>query len=109
MISGETAMTTIVKAICLTLLVCVSVAFSLAENSVPSDTAYSLVIVFKNGRQRTFPITDVVRIDFAPHPLIVLKDGHRESFTAADVTSMEFNAAGKVSLGRNDFVGKWEL
>jgi hypothetical protein len=103
-------MTTIVKAICRSIVVLTFVGLSFAENSVQPYVNPSLVIIFKDGQQRSFSVADVVRIDFGPRPVVVLKDGRRESFSAADLTSMEFNSSiGKVPPGRNHFVGKWEV
>jgi hypothetical protein len=101
-------MTLIMKIASLTVLA-VGVVVTCVETSAAAESGSSFVITFKDGRQRSFPIADVARIVFAPRPEIILKNGHRESFAAADLASMEFDPSGKTMLGRNHFVGKWEV
>ena len=40
--------------------------------------------------------------------LIVFKDGHQESFAMSDIARIEFAGAGKSTVGPDYFLGRWE-
>jgi len=101
-------MISIMKMVSLTVLAA-GVVLTCVATSAAAEAGSSFVITFKDGRQRSFAMAEVVRIDFTTRPEIILKDGRRESFAAADLASIEFDPAGKTTLGRNHFVGKWEV
>jgi hypothetical protein len=80
--------------------------------SAQSKSDKSVTVVFKDGHQRTFQITDVSRIEFKNDTmLLTTRAGRPESIPVADIARMDFAAPGKAlpPLGRNHFVGKWEV
>ena len=58
----------------------------------PPSNGESVVIVFKDGHQQSFPVADIARIEFKTPPLGV-------STVPAEGPA----------VGRNHFVGKWEV
>jgi len=72
------------------------------------DQVNFLVLVFKDGHQKSLAVSDVSRIEFNP-PRIVLKNGHQENFAAGEILRIEMNNGSAGVLGRNHFVGKWEV
>jgi hypothetical protein len=71
----------------------------------------SLTMVFKDGHQKTFALPSLSRIEFKNNAMLVIHDRQQESIPVADIVSIDFNSPGTKSplLGRNYFVGKWEL
>ena len=69
------------------------------------DQANTLVLVFKDGHQKSLAASEVSRIEFNP-PRIVLKNGHQENFAAGEILRIEMNNGSAGVLGRNHFVGK---
>jgi hypothetical protein len=83
---------------------------SSAQNSAARDQPGSLVLVFKDGHQKSFSWSEVARIEF--HPMrVVLKNGHQENFLQDDIVRIEMKdfASDSGVLGRNHFVGKWRV
>jgi len=54
------------------------------------DQANTLVLVFKDGHQKSLAASEVSRIEFNP-PRIVLKNGHQENFAAGEILRIEMN------------------
>ena len=98
------------KAVLLTLFVIGLLAACAAQGPASHEQANSLVLVFKDGHQKSFAAADVSRIDLNPFR-IVLKNGHQESFTAGEIVRIDMNnSVGENGvLGRNHFVGKWKV
>lgn len=73
------------------------------------DPTSSLVLVFRDGHQRSFTASEVARIEFDP-TRVVLKNGHEESFAPREIVRIEMkNFDENGVLGRNHFVGKWRV
>jgi hypothetical protein len=88
------------------------VLFSGLATATPAATGSrnSVVIVFKDGHKQSFDLADVARIDFKAPGAIVFKDGHQQSISGSDIARIEFESSvGVPPLGRNHFVGKWEV
>ena len=68
----------------------------------------NFLVVFKDGHQKSLAVSEVSRIEFNP-PRIVLKNGHQENFAAGEILRIEMNNGSGGVLGRNHFVGKWEV
>jgi hypothetical protein len=81
-----------------------------AQKSKLEDRSSSMVLIFKDGHQKSFSASDVARIEFNP-PHIVLKNGHQETFSADALLRIEMNSSASDNgvLGRNHFVGKWKV
>ena len=76
----------------------------------PAGSRNSVVIVFKDGHKQSLDLADVVRIDFKAPGTIVFKDGHQQSISGADIVRIEFVSSTSVPpIGRNHFVGRWEV
>jgi hypothetical protein len=69
-----------------------------------------IVVILNDGRRESFPMASVARIEFKDGPTLIFKDGHQQSFAAADVARFEFSSGeNEPRLGRNHFLGKWEV
>jgi hypothetical protein len=81
-----------------------------AQKSKSQDQPGSMVLIFKDGHQKSVSASDIARIEFSP-ARIVLKNGHQESFSADALVRIEMtSSAGENGvLGRNHFVGKWRV
>jgi len=109
-------------------VLCVLGMFALAvpivnskPNPEPGDRS-ALAIVFNDGRQRSYPMAEIARIEgtFAaarganskPAAIVVIfRDGRQQSFPMAEIASIDFkaSAARSAALGRNHFIGKWRV
>lgn len=70
----------------------------------------SVVIVLKDGHQRTFSISDGMRIEFKnPGTMTVTQGSRQESIPVADISRIDFNASNALQVGRNHFLGKWKV
>ena len=91
-------------------------------NPEPGDSRSALAIVFNDGRQRSFPMAEIARMEgtfTAAHGgsskpaaiVIVFRDGRQQSFLMAEIASIDFkaSAASAPALGRNHFIGKWRV
>jgi len=67
------------------ILVISAAAFESDARSVPDDQPGTIVIVFKDGSQRSFQLADIARIEF--HPVV----------------------GGSATAGRARFLGRWKL
>ena len=76
-----------------------------------SDQKKSVILIFADGRQQTFALTDVSRIEFKDAAIIVFKDGRQKTFSLSEVARIEFEPAGsnEPQFGRNHYLGKWEV
>jgi len=80
----------------LAMLVCfvsmlVTASYAADSKSAGSDERTTIVIVFKDGRQQSFALADIARVEFKT--------------TAAQPRS----SSGVPVLGKNHFVGKWRV
>lgn len=99
------------RSIFLTALVLISLAALCAgQSSASHEQPNFLVLVFKDGHEKSFAVADISRIELNPLR-IVLKSGRQESFTADEIVRIDMNrsAADNGVLGRNHFVGKWKV
>lgn len=94
----------------LTAICLLAVITSSAQKSTSAQKPNSVVLIFKDGHQKSFSLSDVSRIEFDP-ARIVLKNGHQESFSANEIVRIEMSrsATDNGVLGRNHFVGKWKV
>jgi hypothetical protein len=69
----------------------------------------SLVVVLKDGHQKTFSLTEVSRIDFKNGSMLLTRAGRQETINMADVVRIDFGSGEPYSAGRNHFVGRWEV
>jgi hypothetical protein len=70
----------------------------------------SLAIIFKDGHQKSFSIGEVTRIEFRNSSIVLTKTAGQESIPLSDVVSIDFGSSeNKSLLGRNHFVGKWDV
>jgi hypothetical protein len=81
-----------------------------AQTSTSHEQPNSLVLVFKDGHEKSFATPDVSRIELNPFR-IVLRNGRQESFARDEIVRIDMtNSAGENGvLGRNHFVGKWKV
>ena len=81
-----------------------------AQKSRLEDRSSSMVLIFKDGHQKSYAVSDVARIEFSP-ARIVLKNGHQESFSSDVLLRIEMTSSGGENgvLGRNHFAGKWRV
>jgi hypothetical protein len=89
-------------------LVSVSVLAASADDRMGGER--KIVVVLNDGRRESFPMASVSRIEFKDGPTLIFKDGHQQSFAGADVARFEFSSGEtEPHLGRNHFLGKWEV
>jgi len=81
-------------------------AWVAAPQMAAQDQRNSLVIIFNDGHQQTFPLADA-RIAFKGSNMIVSTGGHSQSFPLADIAHVEFGTEAPSTLGRGRFLGKW--
>jgi hypothetical protein len=97
------------------IVVLISVAAISAQGAAlaaaPTEERKSIVAIFNDGHRQSFPLAGVARIEFKDGLTIVFKDGHQQGFALANVVRLEFNSSfdRESPLGRNHFVGKWEV
>lgn len=84
-------------------------AVALCSAQEPQAKHDSLIVVLKDGHQRTFPTAEVNRIDFRNGAMLLTRSGHQETINMADVVRIDFGSSEPFSLGRNHFVGRWEV
>jgi len=83
-------------------------AWVAAPQMAAQDQRNSLVIIFNDGHQQTFPLADA-RIAFKGSNMIVSTGGHSQSFPLADIAHVEFGTEAPSTLGRGRFLGKWRV
>jgi hypothetical protein len=110
LVHAEETMSNSGKAIFLAALVVGLAAMCAAQSSASREQSNALILLFKDGHQKSFAMADVSRIELNP-TRIVLKNGHQESFAAGEIVRIDLNnSAGENGvLGRNHFVGKWKV
>jgi hypothetical protein len=86
-------------------IVLVAASVSVTQESRPD----SLEVIFKDGHEKTFALSDVSRIEFKKGAIVISQNGRPESITIADIAHMEFAGNARFAPGRNHFVGKWEV
>ncbi len=70
----------------------------------------SVTVIFKDGHQKSYSVTDLSRIEFNKNMMLVNSGGRQENIRVSDIVRMEFQDAGsQPRFGRNHFVGKWEF
>jgi len=86
------------------------IAITCSAQKSSEDQSGSMVLIFKDGHQKSFSASDIARIEFNPSR-IVLKNGHQESFSPDALVRIEMkdSAVDSGVLGRNHFVGKWRV
>jgi hypothetical protein len=96
------------KVIFLACMLCWQTGICAAQSS--SGNSGLMVIVFKDGHQQSFALSEVSRLEFNP-ARIVLKNGRQEDLSANDIVRIEMNnpSAGSGVLGRDHFLGKWKV
>jgi hypothetical protein len=70
-----------------------------------------MTVFLKDGHQKSFSLSDVSHIDFKDGDMLVNRGSQQEGIPVADILRIEFEATagGALSLGRNHFLGKWEV
>jgi hypothetical protein len=86
------------------------IAITCSAQKSSQDQLGSMVLIFKDGHQKSFSASDIARIEFSP-ARIVLKNGHQEIFSADALLRIEMTSSAVENgvLGRNHFVGKWRV
>ena len=85
-------------------------AVIVSAQGTPSREQESIMIIFHDGHQQSISLDDITRIEFKSAPVVVFKDGRQQNLRFADVARIEFSSFLRDSaIGRNHFVGKWEV
>ena len=100
-----------IKMIRIAVVIFLAVLGFTAIGSAQKKSDKSITVVFKDGHQKSFAVTDVSRIEFKNDAMVVTHGGRPEAIPVADIAQMNFDSAGSKlpPLGRNHFVGKWEF
>ena len=70
----------------------------------------SLTVVFKDGHQKSFAMSDVSSIEFKNDTMLVKSGGAQESIPVANIVRMDFADGSKLkAAGPKHFIGKWEF
>ena len=69
----------------------------------------SLVVVLRDGHQKTYTTQEVTRIEFKGGAMVVTRAGRAENIPVADIVRIDFGSDSSTQLGRNHFVGRWEV
>src|SRR6185437_15137474 len=69
----------------------------------------SLAVVLRDGHQKTYTTQEVTRIEFKGGAMVVTRAGHEESIPVADIVRIDFGGDSSTQLGRNHFIGRWEV
>ncbi len=71
----------------------------------------SFTVVYKDGHQKSFSLSDSSRIEFKGPNVLVSHDGRQDSIPLSDVARIDFNSGASKTLpvSMNRFVGKWEF
>ena len=82
-----------------------------SASSLNSKNGRSVIIVFQDGHRQSFPLLDILRIEFNDPAEIVFRDGHRTTLPLNETARIEFSSSADAGLplGRNHFVGKWKV
>ena len=69
----------------------------------------SLVVVLKDGHEKTYALSGLKRIDFSNGSMVLKLDGRQETIGMAQIARMDFADSKPSTAGRNRFVGKWKV
>lgn len=72
-------------------------------------SARSVTIVFRDGHQKVVMMANGSRIDFQSGKLVLNRGKNAETIPISDVARIDFGVDTAAQLGRNHFVGKWEV
>lgn len=77
----------------------------------PAGDTNSMVITFKDGHRQTVSLEKTQRVEFKSGTLVYLSDGKSQTIPLEDIDRIEFKsaAADVASLGKNHFLGKWQV
>ena len=91
------------------LITLVSATMTAPAQSARSGEPMSLTIIFNDDRHQNIPLDEISRIEFKSGPVVIFKDGHQQNMK--NVARIEFSSsqAKDLPVGRNRFVGKWEV
>lgn len=95
------------RATYIVVFVVLAVAVCSAQESLSRPDAFT--VVFKDGRQKTFSLSDVTRIEFRNSSMVFTQLGHQENISIAEISRIDFGGNQPFSPGRNHFVGKWRV
>jgi hypothetical protein len=74
------------------------------------DKQSSLLVVFRDGHQKSFYISEITRIEFRNAAMVLVKGGQQENIPVSEIAHIDFSSAGNaLAFGRNHFLGKWEV
>lgn len=75
-----------------------------------TKSAKSITVVYKDGHQKSFSMTEGSRIEFKNDTLVLTHGGRQENIPMGDVLRLNFDSSSKLPpFGRNHFIGKWEF
>ena len=71
----------------------------------------SFTVIYKDGHQKSFSLSDASRIEFKGPNVLVSHDGRQDTIPLSDLVRIDFNSAASKALpmSMNRFVGKWEF
>jgi hypothetical protein len=85
-------------------------AVTVSAQGTPTREQESITIIFNDGHRQSISLDDITRIEFKSAPVVIFKDGRQQNLLFADLARIEFSSFSKDSaIGRNHFVGKWEV
>lgn len=73
------------------------------------ESGQTFTVVYRDGHQKSFTITNGSRIDFEAGNMTVSHGKNVETIHVSDVASIDFNSGKSIGFGINHFVGKWEF
>ena len=90
-------------------IVLVASAIECLGQAASGDVHGSLLVVMKDGRRQTIPLSEITKIEFKDADIVVFTDGGQKSFRLSETQNFEFDTSASKSFapGRKHFVGKW--
>jgi hypothetical protein len=82
---------------------------SVALMGSAQESARALIVVYRDGHQKSFAIPNGSRIDFNAGNMLVSSGKNVETIRVSDVARIDFGNARSIGFGVNHFVGKWEF
>ncbi|HZP17634.1 MAG TPA: hypothetical protein VFB00_06705 [Terriglobales bacterium] len=79
-----------------------------AQKTSTASQPNSMTVIFKDGHRKTVSLTEG-QIELKDLAMVITGSGHEETYPLAEIARVEFNAGNPSTLGRNHFVGKWEV
>lgn len=73
------------------------------------STSGSLVIILKDGHEKSYALSGLKRIDFNNGSMVLSLNGRQETIGMSQVARMDFGDSRPAAAGRNRFVGKWKV